>query len=81
MFKRILAFAFFAAFAVGFSIDAHAQNLTPTLTLTTGTSDWATTGNAVNYAGSDLLFIEVTSAGTCTTPPANIIVNVTGRMQ
>src|SRR6185437_3148992 len=28
MFKRILTFAFFAAFAVGFSIDAHAQNLT-----------------------------------------------------
>jgi hypothetical protein len=27
MFKRILAFAFFAAFAVGFSIDACAQNL------------------------------------------------------
>lgn len=53
----------------------------PTLTLTTGTSDWSTIGNAVNYSGSDVLFIEVTAAGTCTTPPSNIIVNVTGRMQ
>jgi hypothetical protein len=61
--------------------NAGSTVTTPTLTLTTGTSDWSTTGNAVNYAGSDILFIEITSAGTCTTPPANIVVNVTGRMQ
>jgi hypothetical protein len=61
--------------------NAGATVTTPTLTLTTGTSDWITTGNAVNYGGADLLFIEVTSPGTCTTPPSNIIVNVTGRMQ
>jgi|GEM_PF-4084321 hypothetical protein len=54
---------------------------TPTLTLTTGTADWSTTGNNVNYAAGDTLFLEVTSAGTCTTPPANIFISVTGRMQ
>jgi hypothetical protein len=61
--------------------NAGATVTAPTLTLATGTSDWTTTGNAVNYAGADLLFIEVTSTGTCTTPPSNITVNVTGRMQ
>jgi hypothetical protein len=54
---------------------------TPTLTLTTGGNDWSTSGNNVNYSAPDTLFIEITSAGTCTTPPSNLIINVIGRMQ
>jgi hypothetical protein len=53
----------------------------PTLTLTTGTTDWSTSGNNVNYTAPDTLFVEITSAGTCTTPPSNLIINVIGRMQ